>query len=142
MSWPPRPPDWIGDLLTADQEELRAHVEGAYVLILPDTARKIPYPLRRSRVFYIGKAGEGSDRLSTHQYHTSRAVADLQANGGRYFEEPWWPRYTWAAGHGGAVVWWFSRRGTQTAGDVEVMLVNAFFSRFGSIPVANGQWPS
>jgi hypothetical protein len=140
LEWAHRGPDFAPDDLFDPEhaDSLYVHNDGAYVLAASKRTSFV-YPLGRSRVFYIGMARAESGRLEDHRRHARNARAELARTGGT-FESRWWPRYTYAAKFG-ATVYWFTRRGRQSAGQLEADLFQRFHDEFGSIPVANGQWP-
>ncbi|MDE0004962.1 MAG: hypothetical protein OXQ29_19905 [Rhodospirillaceae bacterium] len=92
----------------------------------------LTYPWATSPVFYIGKAGNLSERLATHRRWTKEARQN--------YWDWWWPRYQFGASFGADVAW-FLAKPEEDPGALEAALVNDFYQRFGSIPVANRVWP-
>ena len=137
MDFLPRYPDKEFDLLEATERDLSLSADGCYVLL----QRKnwgFRYPYKNSRVFYIGQAGVDSRRLRDHRRKTKKAKQELSEWG--CFETYWHPRYCYAAKYGARVLW-FSIRGTQLCEVLEVELIDVFYRYYGSIPIANLQWP-
>jgi hypothetical protein len=108
-------------------------MRGAYVLASTDGTEFI-YPWGRSSVFYIGKASCLLRRLRQHRTFTLKAREEPRA------DDPWWPRYQYGAAFGTAAAW-FTVRGRQSEADLEADMFAYFYDEFGSIPVANQQWP-
>ena len=135
--WLPRAPDGEFDLFEADRTTLLRSAGGVYVL-LQRQRWGFRYPYGASRVFYIGQAGPFSSRLREHQRYATQAWEELDEHD--EFQSYWLPRYCYAASLGARVLW-FSTRGTQIAGGLEADMCELFFDAFGSIPIANGQFP-
>ncbi len=104
----------------------------SYVLGTSD-GTKFTYPWGESPVFYIGQASNLRTRLIQHGKLTLNALEN--------HNEYWWPRYQYAAAFGCDVAW-YTTRGLQNPNRLEADLINAFYESYGSIPVANGTWPS
>lgn len=126
---------WYDGMIDLINDDIDAVPEtaGAYVLGASDGNMFI-YPWGSSPVFYIGKADVLSVRLSEHKKYIIKAINDHE-------EQSWWPRYQYGASFGAKAVW-YSVRGIQNPNKLESDLITQFYSRFGSIPVANGAWPS
>ena len=123
----------LTDLLQNDIDELVPETPGAYVLGSSD-GTKFVYPWGDVPIFYIGKADDLWKRLSDHKLYTLKAIRDHE-------ERYWWPRYQYGAAFG-ATVAWYSIKGNQNPNSLETDLIDQFYEMYGSIPVANGTWPS
>lgn len=128
QSWPDTP---VIDLLEAEGDDLPEE-GGAYVLGTAGETMLV-YPWASSPVYYIGKADNLRTRLLAHRRHIQGAMEN-------YWEKWWLPRYQYGAAFGASCVWFTSDDTSAKA--LEASLVNDFYSRFGSIPVANTQWPN
>ena len=124
--------DWEDDLMTIDGSEI-PETAGAYVLGTRDGTQLI-YPWGTSPIYYIGKANNLKQRLLEHRQHINGAEADHQ-------KVEWWPRYQFGAAFGADMAW-YSVRGRQDPYKLEADLVEKFYWFYGSIPLANGAWPS
>lgn len=118
------------DLLEADEGALPTDA-GAYVLGTVGETMLV-YPWASSPIYYIGKAENLCERLLTHRKHIRGAMEN-------YWDRWWWPRYQYGAAYGASCVWFTSA--DMSAKALEASLVSEFYLRFGSIPVANTQWP-
>ncbi|MDE0450787.1 MAG: hypothetical protein OXI90_03345 [Gammaproteobacteria bacterium] len=125
--WPDTP---VINLLAAKDADLPTE-PGAYVLGTAGETMLV-YPWGTSPVYYIGKAEDLRERLSTHRTYIQGAKDD-------YWERWWWPRYQYGAAFGASCVWFASHE--TSAKVLEASLVSEFYLRYGSIPVANTQWP-
>lgn len=105
---------------------------GAYVLGTSD-GTLLRYPWGSSAVFYIGKSSSLWRRLRKHRNRTIGAIKDHDS-------KRWLPRYQFGAAFGTDFAY-YSRRGPQNEQNIEASLINCFYDRFGSIPVANSAWP-
>ena len=120
------------DLLNATDDDPRIPVTGgAYVLGTSDTM--LTYPWGSSPIFYIGKARNLRLRLSQHRKNILYAIGN--------HDEYYRPRHQYGAALGTNVAW-YSRKGPELPHNVEADLVEYFYLSFGSIPVANSQWPN
>lgn len=126
-AWPGGPPI---DLLEAVDRDLPTEA-GAYVLGAAGETMLV-YPWGSSPVYYIGKADDLRQRLLVHRKHIFGALED-------YWDRWWWPRYQYGAAFGASCGWFTSPK--KSAKELEAKLVEDFYLRFGSIPVANTQWP-
>jgi len=123
--------DGFIDLLDASDDDPQIpRTGGAYVLGTSDTM--LTYPWGSSPIFYIGKARNLRLRLSQHKKNILYAIDN--------HDENYRPRHQYGAALGAKVAW-YSRRGPELPHNVEADLVSYFYSAFGSIPVANSQWP-
>jgi hypothetical protein len=127
--WPHGIIDLLGDTPLTNIPE----TGGAYILGSTDNIDFI-YPWGRSPIFYIGKAHNLRKRLRRHRRNILKVVEDHE-------ETHWWPRYQFGASFGTTLAW-FSTSGRQTPEGLEADLINQFYWVYGSIPVANGSWPS
>ena len=125
-------PDNLCDLLEIDENDLPT-TSGAYVLGSSDGTNFV-YPWGSSPIFYIGQSNNLKKRLLTHKKHILSAIEN-------HDELYWWPRYQYAASFGAKLAW-YSVRGTQNPNKLEADLITSFYDMYGSIPVANGTWPS
>jgi hypothetical protein len=126
-----RPADGEIDLLRSGLDPPLPTGAGGYILASNGT--EFIYPEGRSPVFYIGKAKVIWRRLDEHRRLTVQAA--------NFPEVKWWrPRYTYAVAFG-LYAAWFTVRGVQEPEEVESDLCEMFYLRFGSIPVANMNWP-
>ncbi len=105
---------------------------GAYVLGTSD-GTMFQYPWGSSPVFYIGQSSNLKKRLNDHSNLIVKAKTD--------HDDYWWPRYQYGASFGADIAW-YTVRGTQNPNKLESDLITDFYTMFGSIPVANGTWPS
>lgn len=105
---------------------------GSYILGSSD-GTKFTYPWGESPIFYIGQASNLRTRLLQHKKFTLEAIEN--------HDEYWWPRYQYSAAFGCDVAF-YTIRGTQNPNQLEADLVRAFYEAYGSIPLANGAWPS
>lgn len=105
---------------------------GAYVLGSSD-GTMLTYPWGSSPIYYIGQSSDLFKRIKTHKNYIQQAIKD--------HEEYWWPRYQFGASFGADVAW-YSARGTQNPNCLEADLMNLFYETYGSIPLANGTWPT
>ena len=126
-AWPDAAPT---DLLEADNADLPTEA-GAYVLGTVGETMLV-YPWASSPIYYIGMASNLRQRLLLHRKY-------IQAAEENYWDHWWWPRYQYGAAFGASCVWFTSSE--TSAKELEATLVNDFYLRFGSIPVANTQWP-
>ena len=124
--------DDMVDLLKDDLAEIPT-TSGAYVLGSSDGTNLI-YPWGRSPVFYIGKSKALKRRLMAHRRFTEDAIDDHEALN-------FWPRYQYGASFGVTCAW-YTNSPERTAGQLEAQLINEFYDLYGSIPTANGSWPS
>ncbi len=125
--------DGLEDLLKIDLGDFDLEKPGAYVLGSSD-GTMFTYPWGKSPVYYIGKSDSLWDRLDEHKKWIKKAIDDHE-------EDSWWPRYQYGAAFG-ATFAWYTIRGTQSASSLEADLINEFYEMYGSIPVANGTWPT
>ena len=126
-TWPDGP---VIDLLEVDDADLPTDA-GAYVLGTAGETMLV-YPWATSPVYYIGMADNLRQRLRSHRKHIQGAAED-------YWDRWWWPRYQYGAAFGASCVWFTSSE--VSSKELEATLVNEFYMRFGSIPVANTHWP-
>ena len=103
---------------------------GAYVLMSDEV--QFEYPMRSSRVFYIGQSENLKQRLSTHCAAVDRRLQSPE----RIFR----PRYEYAAAFG--VKYCYVVDNDVLAEDLEVVLFVAFAKRYRGYPVANGSIPN
>ena len=102
---------------------------GAYVLLTCSV--QFEYPLRSSRVFYIGQSENLRQRLGTH----CDAVDRRRQRPERIFR----PRYEYAAAFG--VKYCYVESNDTPPADIEINLFVAFAKRYRGYPVANGSIP-
>ena len=122
------------DLLADDYEDNPPTSSGgAYVLGTSD-GTMLTYPWGSSPIFYIGKADNLSQRLSTHR----RAILGAREDHAEFY---WWPRYQYGAAFGADCAY-YSRNGPQNVQNIEAGLITSFYEAFGSIPTANRVWPN
>lgn len=96
---------------------------------------QLVYPWGSSPVFFVGQSSNLQKRIiGTHRKLILAAFDD-------HTEKNWWPRYQYGAAHG-AIVAWYSCRGLQDPNKLESDLITSFYDNYGSIPVANGTWPT
>jgi len=126
-------PDGMVDLLDEIALTMIPTIGGAYILGSTQNMDFI-YPWGRSPIFYIGKGRQLRKRLRGHRRNILKAVDDHE-------KTHWWPRYQYGASFGTTVAW-FTTRGLQTPESLEADLINQFYWVYGSIPVANGSWPT
>ncbi len=126
-------PDGIEDLMTDEALSKIPENAGAYVLGTT-SGKNLVYPWGSSPVFYIGQSINLQNRLKGHRNVTTQAIYDHE-------ELYWWPRYQYGAAFGVTVAW-YTVRGTQNPNSLEANLITSFYEMYGSIPVANGTWPS
>ncbi len=124
--------DGIENLLEVAIEKV-PEKSGAYILGSNDGTNFI-YPWGVSPIYYIGQSTCLKKRLRTHKKHILSATDDHE-------ELYWWPRYQYGASFG-AYVAWYSVKGQQDPQILESDLITSFYEMYGSIPVANGTWPS
>ena len=105
---------------------------GAYIIGSSDGTNFI-YPWGSSPIFYIGQSKNIRKRILEHIKYTVAAKNE--------HDDYWWPRYQYAASYGVSIAW-YSVRGTQNPNKLEADLINNFYDMYGSIPTANGTWPS
>ncbi len=127
-----QPDGYEEDALENLLSEVPEH-SGAYVLGSSDGVDFV-YPWGVSPVFYIGQSKNLRKRIEEHIRYTKQAMEGHD----EYF---WWPRYQYAAAYGLSVVW-YSTRGKQNPNVLEAELVEHFYEMYGSIPIANGAWPT
>ena len=120
------------DLLEEGSVEDSPTVGGAYVLGTAD-GTMLTYPWGESPIFYIGRADNLRKRLFDHRKYTIGAEEDHERLN-------WWPRYQYGAAFGADCAY-YSRHGQENPQNIEALLVEQFYLTFGSIPVANAQWP-
>ncbi|WP_139800648.1 hypothetical protein [Geothermobacter hydrogeniphilus] len=127
-------PDGIEELIE-DGETMDSipKVSGAYILGTSDGSM-LTYPWGSSPVFYIGQSSNLFKRIKDHKKYIIQAIDDHE-------EKYWWPRYQFGASFGTTVAW-YSTRGTQNPNTLESDLITKFYEMYGSIPLANGTWPS
>ena len=102
---------------------------GVYIIVSFKT--KFIYPIGQSKVIYIGKTDNIQRRLKEHQRNLINAINDR-------FNECWHlDRYNYMRYHG-AKVYYYTCRGYQESKDLESSIIESFYDRYGSIPVANG----
>ncbi len=123
--------DGMIDLLENDSSII-TESSGAYVIGTSD-GTMLTYPWGSSPVFYIGKADNLKIRLLDHKKYINGAIEDHE-------EINWWPRYQYGAAYGASCVW-YSCYGKQQPLNLEADLIQNFYDRYGSIPIANGAWP-
>ena len=117
--------------LLEDEESDIPDEPGAYVLGTADDTM-IVYPWGTSPIYYVGKASNIRNRLSTHKKHTRGAIDDHQ-------KASWWPRYQYGAAFGADCVWYLA--GDNDPQNLEATLIGSFYWTYGAIPVANHKWP-
>ena len=101
---------------------------GVYIIVSFKT--KFIYPIGQSKVIYIGKTDNIQRRLKEHQRNLINAINDR-------FNECWHlDRYNYMRYHG-AKVYYYTCRGYQESKDLESSIIESFYDRYGSIPVAN-----
>lgn len=105
---------------------------GAYILGTSD-GTKLVCPWGNSPVFYIGQSKNLRKRIKEHLAYTKQVMEEHDGF--------WWPRYQYGAAYGVSIAW-YSTRGTQNPNKLEADLIDSFYNLYGSIPVANGAWPS
>ena len=120
------------DLLSKEGVDGVPGTGGAYVLGTSD-GTMLTYPWGSSPVFYIGKADDLKQRLSTHRKHICAANEDHEAI-------YWWQRYQYGAAFGAHCAY-YSRKGRENVQNIEATLIESFYGVFGSIPAANSSWP-
>lgn len=125
--------DRIADLLSIEVSEIVPSTPGAYVLGTSD-GTKLVYPWGNSPVFYIGKSDDLRYRLTQHRADILGAIRE-------HDEYYWLPRQQYGAAFGTSVAW-YTAKGKQNPNSLEADLINQFYDSYGSIPVANGAWPS
>lgn len=126
-------PEGIEDLLEDDVIENIPITAGAYVLGSTN-GQQLIYPWGSSPIFYIGQSNNLYNRLKDHKNAIIRAMDNHE-------ELNWWPRYQYGAAFG-ATVAWYSVKGSQNPNSLESNLITNFYQTYGSIPAANGTWPS
>ena len=126
---------WYNDLfdLLGDEIDSIPSSGGAYVLGTSD-GTMLTYPWGSSPIYYIGKADNLIRRLSEHKKYFCGATDD-------HDECYWLPRYQYGAAFGADCAY-YSRKGPQKVQNIEARLITSFYEVFGSIPTANGSWPS
>ena len=118
----------IYDLEEDDLSDLPSK-PGVYIIVSFKT--KFIYPKGQSKVIYIGKTDSIRRRLKEHQRNLINAVNDR-------FDEYWHlDRYNYMRYHG-AKVYYYICRGYQESKTLESNIIESFYGRYGSIPVANG----
>ena len=115
-----------------DAVDAVAGTGGAYVIGTSD-GTMLTYPWGSSPIFYIGKANDLKQRLTTHRKHILAAMQD-------HDEMYWWQRYQYGAAFGADCAY-YSRNGPQNVQNIEADLIESFYAVFGSIPAANSSWP-
>ena len=126
--------DWpndLFDLLEDDAADNLPDTGGAYVL--GTAGMMLVYPWGHSPIFYIGKADNLRQRVSSHRKHILAAMEDHE-------EMYWWPRYQYGAAFGTFCAY-YSRKGPENPQNIEATLIESFYDSFGSIPTANSAWP-
>lgn len=118
--WPDTP---VIDLLAAEDADLPTE-PGAYVLGTAGETMLV-YPWGTSPIYYIGKAEDLRERLSTHRTYIEGAKND-------YWERWWWPRYQYGAAFGASCVWFTSQETSAKA--LEASLVSEFSSDMARFP--------
>ena len=126
-------PDGMINLIEIDDLSCIPNCNGAYVLGA-NSPHNLVYPWGTSPVFYIGQSTNLFNRITEHKKYILAAIED-------HAEKNSWPRYQYGAALG-AVIAWYSCRGQQDPNRLESDLINSFYECYGSIPVANGTWPS
>lgn len=106
---------------------------GSYIIGASDNTKFI-YPWGASPIYYIGKADNLNKRINDHYKYILRAIEDHE-------ETNWWPRYQYGASFGAKVAW-YTVRGKQNPNKLESDIITEFYNTYGSIPIANGMWPS
>ena len=127
-------PDGIDDLIE-DDDTINDIPEngGAYVLGSSD-GTMFTYPWGSSPIFYVGQSSNLHKRIRDHKKYILQATED-------HAEKYWWPRYQYGASFGTTIAW-YTARGTQNPNILEADIITSFYKMYGSIPLANGTWPS
>jgi len=117
----------------ADFWRLREHdipaLPGVYVLAAKANVR-YPYPTGNSPIFYIGQAKSLRQRLRTHLLYSEQASGDRRI-------PLYWPRYEFAAVHGGRYCYIRTWQGMGPK-VLEDTVLARFAKRFRAFPIANG----
>lgn len=101
------------------------------VYIIVSFKTKFIYPMGQSKVIYIGKKDNIQRRLKEHQRNLINAINDR-------FNECWHlDRNNYMRYHG-AKVYYYTCREYQESKTLESSIIESFYDRYGSIPVANG----
>jgi len=117
----------------ADFWQLRGHdvpaLPGVYVLAAKANVR-YRYPAGSSPIFYIGQAKSLKRRLLTHLSYSEQASGERRI-------PLYWPRYEYAAQHGGRYCYIRTWQGLSPKVLEDIVLAR-FAKRFRAFPIANG----
>jgi excinuclease UvrABC nuclease subunit len=128
-----RPPDgFIKNLMDEDSFRQLPSARGAYLIV--SNSQEFLYPKGKSRIIYIGKSKNLKSRLTTHRRHTFELIYSPKPKRAEFLH---FARYQYMASYG-AQIYWYTTRGTQDEGDLEKRLLDRFYDRYLSLPIANG----
>ena len=123
----------VTDLLAAEADDLPEE-GGAYVI--GTTRTPLVYPWGTSPVFYIGQSSILRRRLGSHRKWIASGLEF-----GRYWQMME-PKHSYGVALGADCCWFSASRHDKTPAELEATLILDFYWQYGSIPVANGAWPS
>ncbi len=127
-----RTPDgFIKNLLDKESFKLIPEEKGSYIIV--SNSQKFILPKGESKVIYIGKSDNLRSRLTTHRKHALSLDNLSKPERAKYIL---YARYQYMASFG-AQVFWYIRRGRQTALGLEKYLLDCFYERYLALPVAN-----
>lgn len=105
---------------------------GAYILLSHDTS--FIYPNGTSKVVYIGMSSNLKSRIHGHFIHLNR-IRTIPLN---KIKEYWYySRYNYLDRFG-CKLYLFLNRKNETPKELESLIIEAFYSRYHSLPIGNG----
>ncbi len=119
------------EILDLKEDDLSVLPSKAGVYIIVSFKTKFIYPTGQSKVIYIGKTDSIRRRLKEHQRNLKFSIND------KYAEYWHLDRYNYMRYHG-ARVYYYTCRGYQESKTLEAKIIEAFYKKYGAIPVANG----
>ncbi|MCB9312499.1 MAG: hypothetical protein H6568_07005 [Lewinellaceae bacterium] len=118
--------------LNRDAYEDVPTVSGAYIFYAK--SQYFVYPRGKSKVFYIGQSVNLYNRLRGHADAVIR-MSDMDDN---QLTADWhWSRYQYALAFPCKIIW-YKNKGGETPSSLEWKLIDYFYRKHFSMPVANG----
>ena len=111
---------------------------GVYIIEAADKFR-FPYPKGNSSILYIGMSDKSlRSRLNRHRLNLMELYNTNGLHGMADNEEWVCQRYQYMYYHGGAKVYYYSRKGKQEAKNLEAEILWHFYAKYLALPVGNG----
>ena len=127
-----REPEGIIDIFSLTDYSSIPKNPGAYIFVSYD--QKFLYPNGSSKIIYIGKAENLRQRIQTHKRIITEVSNLKKSDKNSYW---YFARYQYLAKFGGKL-YYFTRKGSQEAKNLENLLLEEFYDRYLSLPVGNG----